>query len=209
MDKHLTVCGTTCQETIIKHSKFIAHAKRVNDGEEAMEFVRQIKKKYSDATHNPYAFITGERGECVKFSDDGEPSGTAGQPILEIIKKQDIFNVAVVVTRYFGGIKLGAGGLVRAYADSALNVLIFAKKENMVLCDLVKVTCDYTFVTAVNNLIIAHGGQISSSEYTQNAALDIAMPSHILKTFLTALANTTFGTAVCLSYNKMYVPFNI
>ncbi len=102
----------------IKKSRFICHAKRVYSEEEARDFITAIKKEHYKATHNCSAFIVGERSEIKRTSDDGEPSGTAGVPILGILENHNLTNVCVVVTRYFGGIKLGAGGLIRAYAGS-------------------------------------------------------------------------------------------
>lgn len=105
-------------ELVIEKSRFICHIERLESREQAYEFIKKIKKEYWDATHNCAAFIIGENGDIQGSSDDGEPSGTAGIPMLEVLKKQQLHDVGVVVTRYFGGIKLGAGGLVRAYAKS-------------------------------------------------------------------------------------------
>ena len=103
----------------IKRSIFIATVKGELDADEAEEFVKSVRKKYPDATHNCYAYVGDELGNMTRFSDDGEPSGTAGQPILDVLRKQNIVKSAIVVTRYLGGIKLGAGGLVGAYSDTA------------------------------------------------------------------------------------------
>lgn len=105
-------------ELVIEKSRFICRIERLESREQAYEFIKKIKKEYWDATHNCAAFIIGENGDIQGSSDDGEPSGTAGIPMLEVLKKQQLHDVGVVVTRYFGGIKLGAGGLVRAYAKS-------------------------------------------------------------------------------------------
>ena len=115
----------------IKKSIFIAHVKHVETEESAREFVQMIRKKNFDATHNCLAWILGELGNLQKSNDDGEPSGTAGNPILDTIKKHELTNTAVVVTRYFGGIKLGAGGLIRAYSHTATLGLDAAKIVQM------------------------------------------------------------------------------
>ncbi|HEY0221822.1 MAG TPA: YigZ family protein [Lactovum miscens] len=107
----------------IKNSRFICQMKRVQNEEEAVDFLRSVKKEHYKANHNCSAFILGEHQEVQRASDDGEPSGTAGVPILEVLKKREITDICVVVTRYFGGIKLGAGGLIRAYAGSVSQAL--------------------------------------------------------------------------------------
>ena len=110
-------------EIIIEKSRFICHLQRINDKEQAFDFIKSIKKQYWDATHNCSAFIIGESMNVQGSSDDGEPSGTAGIPMLEVLKKNNLHDVTAVVTRYFGGIKLGAGGLVRAYGKSVSHAL--------------------------------------------------------------------------------------
>lgn len=116
-DRYFAVKGETQNEIVIEKSRFICSVKRVNGEEDAKAFVSSIKEKYPDATHNCYAYVADENGFYIKFSDDGEPQGTAGMPMLEVLKNKKLFCTAVVVTRYFGGVKLGAGGLVRAYSD--------------------------------------------------------------------------------------------
>lgn len=128
MDKeYLSVSGQFQSEFIVERSRFISYCDRVKSEEEAREFVEKIKKQNSLATHNCYAFIADETANLMRFSDDGEPQGTAGVPILDVIKNRNLRQTAVVVTRYFGGIKLGAGGLCRAYSRAASDVLDVAK----------------------------------------------------------------------------------
>ena len=110
-------------EIVIEKSRFICTLKKVATEEEAQEFIKEIKKKYWDATHNCSAYIVGENAMAQRSSDDGEPSGTAGLPMLEVLRKNNLHNVAAVVTRYFGGVKLGAGGLVRAYTSSVASAI--------------------------------------------------------------------------------------
>ncbi|HIU64213.1 MAG TPA: YigZ family protein [Candidatus Avacidaminococcus intestinavium] len=112
----LTILRDWYKEIIIDKSRFICTLRKVSDEESAQAFIKEMKKEYWDATHNCSAYIVGEAAEYQRSSDDGEPSGTAGLPMLEVLRKNNLHNVAVVVTRYFGGIKLGAGGLIRAYA---------------------------------------------------------------------------------------------
>lgn len=114
LSNYYTVKQEDFDQLIIQKSRFIGYVKRVETEEEAQEFIQTIKKKHHDATHNCSAYMVGEHNQIQKANDDGEPSGTAGVPILEVLKKQDLKDTVVVVTRYFGGIKLGAGGLIRA-----------------------------------------------------------------------------------------------
>jgi uncharacterized YigZ family protein len=116
-ENFLTIVGEFSELTVIEKSKFICYLKHVESEDEAKEYIAEIKKKHFDATHNCSAFIADSDGNMARFSDDGEPQGTAGMPMLEVLKNKKLFCTAVVVTRYFGGVKLGAGGLVRAYSD--------------------------------------------------------------------------------------------
>ena len=122
MDSYFAVAFNTENEIVIERSRFITHVFYVETEKDAKDALSAIKKKYQDATHNCYAFVT-DFGLTSRSSDDGEPSGTAGAPIMEVLKNQKLINTLVVVTRYFGGIKLGAGGLVRAYGKSASEAL--------------------------------------------------------------------------------------
>ena len=130
-------------ENVIEKSRFIASAIRVDTAEQAAEFVESKRKKYYDATHNCYAYIVGDK---AKFSDDNEPQGTAGMPIYECIKNNSLDYVCVVVIRYFGGVKLGAGGLVRAYSGACADVLRSADKVSMRLCRRAEVTVEYSLL---------------------------------------------------------------
>ena len=138
-------------EIIIEKSTFIGYAKPVASEEEALAFIQEIKKKHRDATHNVPAYVLGEHNDIQRCNDDGEPSGTAGVPVLEVLKKEDVRDVAVVVTRYFGGIKLGTGGLVRAYTKGAKIALEAAKLITTVLYQVVIVSVDYTMLGTLQN----------------------------------------------------------
>lgn len=128
IDRYRTVRGAGSKEIVIKKSRFIGHVKPVDSEDDANAFIEEIKKLHWNATHNCSAYMIGERDEIQKQSDDGEPSGTAGKPILEVIRNQGLKNVAIVVTRYFGGIMLGAGGLIRAYTDGAVAAIEAGKR---------------------------------------------------------------------------------
>ncbi|WP_077319984.1 YigZ family protein [Virgibacillus proomii] len=134
LDKYFTVKHQGMNELVIQKSRFIGYVKRVETEEEAQAFIQEIKKKHFDATHNCSAYLIGEHDQIQKANDDGEPSGTAGIPILEVLKKQQLKDTAVVVTRYYGGIKLGAGGLIRAYGNTtsqAIKATGVVKRQRM------------------------------------------------------------------------------
>lgn len=165
---YLTVDGVTKNTVEIKRSKFIATLSHVESGEDAEAFVRAVRKRYPDATHNCYAYIADELGNETRFSDDGEPGGTAGQPMLEVLRKKGIVKAAVVVTRYFGGIKLGAGGLVAAYTDSVTEVLDAAGIRRMTECAEVTVECDYSDHSAIESALTRAGALRGEAVYGEN-----------------------------------------
>ena len=150
-------------EIVIEKSTFIGYAKPVTDEDEALAFIQEIKKKHRDATHNVPAYVLGEHNDIQRCNDDGEPSGTAGVPVLEVLKKEDVRDVAVVVTRYFGGIKLGAGGLVRAYTKGAKIALEAAGLITKVLYQVIVVSVDYTMLGALQNQLRLKPGMASAS----------------------------------------------
>lgn len=142
--EYRTVKAFGIDEYTVKHSRFIGYAKPVTTKEEAESFIAEIKSKHWDAKHNVYAYILRD-GNVKRYSDDGEPQGTAGVPVLSVLEKEDVKDVCVVVTRYFGGILLGGGGLVRAYSHTAKIGLDAAKIITMAKAKELSITCDYTF----------------------------------------------------------------
>ncbi|MBE5748145.1 MAG: YigZ family protein [Clostridiales bacterium] len=176
-------------EFVVEKSRFISFACQVSTVGQAIFFIESISKQHYDATHNCYAYLTDD-GQ--KFSDDGEPQGTAGMPILNAIKGKQLHNVAVVVTRYFGGIKLGAGGLVRAYGKAASNVLEEAEKVQFLQCDLFKVKCDYSYVSSVESTAFAFG-KIAEREYYADVTYKIIVPVSKSNDFEKKLIDVTQG----------------
>jgi uncharacterized YigZ family protein len=142
---YLSVFGYGRSELIIEKSRFIGHIQYVENIDKAFEFIKDISKKHSDATHNCYAFISDALGSEARFSDDGEPGGTAGMPILDVLKQKRLYKTAIAVTRYFGGIKLGAGGLVRAYSTAASLAADNAVIKNNIFSCVYATTLDYAF----------------------------------------------------------------
>lgn len=165
-------------EIVIDKSRFICTLKKVATEEEAQEFIKEIKKKYWDATHNCSAYIVGENGMAQRSSDDGEPSGTAGLPMLEVLRKNHLHNVAAVVTRYFGGIKLGAGGLVRAYTNSVATAIEGAGIAEKVLFGYYSFTQDINSAGKTLNILYQQTlFAVVDVEYDVAAKIILRMPS--------------------------------
>lgn len=156
----------TNNEIVIKKSRFLTHIKRTVSEEEAKDFIDEIKKEHKAANHNCSAYIIGKSALIQKADDDGEPQGTAGVPILEVLKKEELYNVTVVVTRYFGGIKLGGGGLIRAYSQSASAAVEAAGKVIEVPVVPLTVSLDYTFTSKFEHFLGNTEASIVSTEYT-------------------------------------------
>ncbi len=167
MDSYKTVRKADSEEYIVKKSRFIASVKPVTSQDEALAFISEISKKYWDATHNVYAYSIREGG-VKRFSDDGEPQGTAGIPTLDVLEKSGVTDCAVVVTRYFGGIMLGAGGLVRAYSHSASLGINKAGIVTRAICAKCEALCDYAFYGRLASLIPENGGIIEDSVFEDN-----------------------------------------
>jgi len=166
-------------ETIItiKKSKFISNVKPVNTLEEAEEFISAIRKKYYDATHNVYAYSVGlGNEEMQKSSDDGEPSGTAGRPVLEVIRSKQLKNVAVVVTRYFGGILLGANGLIRAYSQSAKAGIENSGIAKVTKANEYRIKTDYSLFSKVESQLRKNNFIIKQVEYDEAAKIHVFVP---------------------------------
>lgn len=160
-------------EIEIKKSIFIGRAFFVKSEEEALDFLDKVKEEEKSATHNCHAYIIGEDGLTQRYSDDGEPSGTAGIPMLEVLKKEEMRNILVIVTRYFGGTKLGAGGLVRAYTDAVVKALDDAKRVVMKNFMRTKIIYDYTFHGALVNLLANENFKIIEENYTDKVEVTI------------------------------------
>ena len=152
MSSYKTLHDFGMDEIIIEKSTFIGYAKPIKTEEEAVEFVNEIKKKHKDATHNVWAYTVGKTMNIQRYSDDGEPQGTAGIPTLEVIKKEDLRDVVVVVTRYFGGVKLGAGGLVRAYSSSTSGAVKLANIIPIIKKTIIEVKFDYIYANEILKL---------------------------------------------------------
>ena len=163
----------TCEITE-KKSRFIAYLAYVTTEEDAQSFVTQIKKKHYDARHNVYAYILNSGGK--KYSDDGEPSKTAGYPILEMLENEGVTDVVCVVTRYFGGTLLGTGGLIRAYTKSAKDCLEKAGVKKMILCDTVNLTFDYAYLNKIEHMLKTENLVTKDKTFLENVTLTVISP---------------------------------
>ncbi len=182
-------------EVVIEKSTFIGYAKPVENEEAALAFIQEIKKKHRDATHNVPAYVLGEHNEVQRCNDDGEPSGTAGVPVLEVLKKENVRNVAIVVTRYFGGIKLGTGGLVRAYTKGAKIALESAKIITRVLYQTVIVSVDYTLLGSLQNQLKLKQYSIQDIVYEDVVHLHVWVEEEDVPNFKAQVIEWTNGRA--------------
>ncbi len=204
LERYKTLLAPGSKEIVIKKSRFIGYARPVASEEEAIAFIEEIKKQHWNATHNCSAYIVGERDECQKQSDDGEPSGTAGKPILEVIKNQQLKNVAIVVTRYFGGIMLGAGGLIRAYTDGAVAGIEAAQPIVRVLHREVFAQVDYTWYGKLENEFHQRGLRILGTEFTDQVTITCLPEEPEADRFMAWLTDFTQGQAVISSGETRY-----
>ena len=193
----------------VNKSKFMAHVKHVENEEAAREFVLMIRKKYFDATHNCSAWVLGERGDKQKSNDDGEPGGTAGNPILETIKKNELTNCAIVVTRYFGGIKLGAGGLIRAYSHTAALGLNAAKIVQMTAFRKISLTLEYNFLATVENYLRNKKISVTSTDYADVVTLEILLLPAQVESFLTELNDLTAANFLFEELGEILIPVEV
>lgn len=188
-DKNLVHVGEISE----KKSKFIASIKKVETEQEAIAFINETKKKYYDANHNCSAFIVGTKKELVRSNDDGEPSGTAGKPMLEVLMGSDIVNIAAVVTRYFGGTLLGTGGLVRAYTDATKAGLLECDTAIMCLGKRLKIHTDYNNIGKVLYELGQRGFSQEDSEYTDVISITVTVPIEDFDDFEKSIVEISSG----------------
>lgn len=204
LETYKTVLEGGTGEITEKKSRFIATVRPVKTEEEALAFLEEMKKKYWDARHNCFVYSVGLNREYTRCSDDGEPSGTAGRPMLDVILGEDIYNVAVVVTRYFGGVLLGTGGLVRAYSKAVQEGLaasrIIEKHRGIAL----KVTTDYTGIGKIQYIAGERNIPILNSEYTDKVVLELLIPSEDVDAVQKAVTEGTNGRARMEKDRELY-----
>lgn len=187
-----------------KRSRFISHVFLVESEAEARARIDEMKKKYYDARHNCWCFVLHDG--TVRYGDDGEPQGTAGQPMLNVFQREGVENVVCVVTRYFGGVLLGAGGLTRAYAKSAKDALDAAGKARMRLWSAVTVDCPYPMLERLKLLAAAHGGTVEGTDFGAAVSVRILLPQENAAGFDAALTELSAGTMTVRREGERFLP---
>lgn len=205
--RYRTIRREGAREIVIKKSRFIGYGKPVTSEDEAIAFIESIRKKHWDATHNCYAYVIGERDEIQKSSDDGEPSGTAGRPILEVIKAQKLKNTAIVVTRYFGGIMLGAGGLIRAYTEGAVQAIEASEPIERVLRRKVAVEADYTWYGKIENELRNRGWHVGETVFADRVTVVCLPEDGEAERFIAWMTDLTQGRATITPGEAEYYDF--
>lgn len=192
MEEYRTVKKSADDFFIEKKSKFIGYAKPVKTVEEATKFISQIRSKHWDATHNVYAYVLRENN-TQRYSDDGEPGGTAGVPMLDVLLKENLVDVCVVGTRYFGGTLLGAGGLVRAYSHTSKIAVEAAHIITMAECDVMRVAVDYSFYERMNILLSDFSANIKNSDFADNVKITFSIKKDRVESLQAKLTDVSNG----------------
>lgn len=193
IDGYKTLSSAAQDEFTEKRSRFIGYARPVASEKEALDFIAAIRAKHWDAKHNVYAYCLRE-GNTARYSDDGEPSGTAGMPVLGVIRKSELTDCAVVVTRYFGGILLGGGGLVRAYSHAASIGIAAAGIVTMKKCLICRLACDYSQYGRLGSLVPECGGNVTDTAFGENVTLSFTMTREDFDRFAPMLADAACGS---------------
>ncbi|AEE96365.1 YigZ family protein [Mahella australiensis] len=201
-----TVKDYAREQYVVKRSKFIASVKPVVNEDQAVAFLVDVRNEFYDATHNCYAYnILVDGSPLWRFSDDGEPSGTAGLPILNVIEQRSLSNVAIVVTRYFGGILLGAGGLVRAYSHAAALAVNAAGIMEMLPAKTICVITSYNLLSGIQKLVSAFEAQIGGTDYKDRVKMSIIVKTEVIDRFIKSLHDISKGDIDIRIENDTYM----
>ena len=207
MDEYLVPSGYGEDEFVEKKSRFIGRVWLVETEEGALARIQEMKKQHYDATHNCWAYVI--RDGAMRFSDDGEPGGTAGNPMMQVLQKEELYNVVCVVTRYFGGTLLGAGGLVRAYTKGAKIAIDAAGKSMKRVWSVLYVPCPYTYYERLKLEVEAFGGVIRDTRFGAEVELEIMIAKPQTQGFLDRLTDMTAGTVEGMEIGQEYRAFPI
>ena len=191
LEKYRTVHNFAQKEIVIKRSKFIASVLPADNEAVVQEFIEKLRKEHWEAVHNVFAYQLGFNDEIQRQSDDGEPQGTAGRPVLEVIKREELKNTVVVVTRYFGGILLGAGGLIRAYGQSAKEGILEAGIVWKILHQELLLEIEYTWLGKIQNLLLGEGCIVEDTQYTDKVTLKVLTPLNNVRRIKKILIEST------------------
>lgn len=205
MFEYKTIDGSSQCEWEISKSRFITYLAHIENEQQAQEFITSIKKKHFDARHNCSAYIIGQRSEIQKASDDGEPSGTAGAPMLEVLKKNELSDLVVVVTRYFGGIKLGAGGLIRAYGKSVSLGLENASIVKRTIFHPYHLELDYDLLGTLENYLHQNNLRTQNKEYSDIVSLDLLLEKNQIDSTLKDILNLSAGRCKMTELDPVYL----
>ncbi|KAB2332658.1 YigZ family protein [Bacillus mesophilum] len=205
LPSYLTVKGYGEHEIVIQKSRFIAFISRAETEEEAQEFIQKIKKEHWNATHNCSAYLIGENDQIQKANDDGEPSGTAGVPILEVLKKRQLKDTVAVITRYFGGIKLGAGGLIRAYGKATSEGLTATGIVERKLMAVMHTTVDYTWLGKLENELRSSVYSIKDIHYLDNVEIQVYVEENQTSAFTDWMTELTNGQGKISKGESLYM----
>lgn len=209
MQAYWTIAESFSYEKVIEKSKFIANFKRIEIEKEGRDFIEQIAKAHPFATHNCYAMIADREGKIQRFSDDGEPQGTAGIPILEVLKNKKIYQVVAVVTRYFGGVKLGVGGLVRAYTSTVADALTEDKLCQCIQSQIIEIqNMQYEYFATLKTVLQQENCVICNVLYTDTITLKVALPLEKYTEILERINNILCGRLQYILREIDYLPYS-
>ncbi len=208
MNIYRTVQNEAFGELVERHSRFIGYIKPVETENDAVSFINKIKTKHWDARHNVYAYSLLENN-VMRYSDDGEPHGTAGMPVLDILKKNELTNTVIVVTRYFGGILLGTGGLVRAYSAAAKLALDNAGIVNIVNCFKMQLFCDYSLYGKVSSILLGLGSKVEKSEFLDHVKIVFYIEKEKLNILKNKLNDISSGNITAEVLEEKYTSINL
>lgn len=203
-----TISSEASPEFVEKRSRFIGYIKPVTTERDALDFINSIRQKHWDATHNVYAYVLREQNTC-RYSDDNEPQGTAGMPVLDVIRKSGLTDVCIVVTRYFGGILLGGGGLVRAYSHSASLAVEAAGQIMMRSCAVCTLECTYNQYGKLSSILPENGATVDNADFSDKVLLAFHISKGELSRLSKLITETTCGTVEVKSDTEQYYPEKI
>lgn len=206
-NNYFTVKGYGESEIVISKSRFLTYVERVETEEEAILFIDKIKKMHASATHNCSCYMIGEHDQIQKANDDGEPSGTAGVPMLEVLKKQGLKDTVIVVTRYFGGIKLGGGGLIRAYSKATSEGIAAAQVVERKLHYLMKIGIDYVWLGKLENEIRGSHYSLHDIQYAENVEIYVHILKEEAQNFIVWITELTNGQALISQEDTLFIEF--